>query len=690
MPVKTWVGRFAIVQGQAQEEGPGLRSFPRQRPDEPEEDELYVLAEPASPGGEEYCSQLVDAVGRLYRQDTLSLTGAMLRALQGAHRQLYDWNQRSLPEQRVGAGVSCLAVRGRTAYLAQIGPAVAYHVGDGRFERIAPAEGALEPLGIAPQAQPTLSRYELSPGDLLVLASARTEELVDEGTLRSMLLQGADRALTELFRLARGEQSFSLVLLACVVEPEGAPERSPRGATAEAAIDVATESPEPPPLESTGAWPGQEAWPAPPEPAAPREPSGPPSATLAVTPPAGLSQPPVRLKGQDAAVRYPPSTGLRAALPRVPPLFVIGVLLLVIVGAAAWCVIPPALQESRESRFATLLSEAQAALDEAQALGGPAQRREALQEAQAKLEEAALIRADDPEVQELRTQVDQALNELNAVFVLPSLELVVDVGAQVAGAGSLDELTIGGGGAYFLDREQGQVIGVTLVAPNPTPIVLLKAGDLVGTEVIGRPQHIVWAEQLGALLVLDDARRLIAATPGQAPRLLTVRDAQAWGSADDIAFADGNLYVLDKANDQVWRYLPTESGFDSEREPLLTAVDLEQVVEIATGESIYFLQDDGVILRLEQDAVRALSQAGIDRVLVSPAALISLPSSGRIFVADRGNKRLVVYATGGEFRRQVVHPTITDLRAIAIDEPGGLLYVQVGGALLRSDLRAIP
>jgi hypothetical protein len=73
------------------------------------------------------------AVGRMYQQDTLSITGAVLRALQAEHRQLHDWNDRTLREQRVGASVTCLAVRARTAYLAQLGPAIAYHVGDGRF-----------------------------------------------------------------------------------------------------------------------------------------------------------------------------------------------------------------------------------------------------------------------------------------------------------------------------------------------------------------------------------------------------------------------------------------------------------------------------------------------------------------------------------------------------------------------------
>jgi serine/threonine protein phosphatase PrpC len=674
MPVKTWVGRFAIVEGQPQEEGPFLRSFPRQRPDE-EEDELYVLAEPASPASKEHCGQLVDAIGRMYRQDTLSMTGAVLRALKAAHQQLRDWNERSLPEHRVGAGVSCLAVRSRTAYLAQVGPSVAYHVGDGRFHRIVPEDSAVEPLGRSEQTQPIFSPYQLSPGDLLLIASPRIDELVDEEALRSILMGNADEALVELFRLARDQQEFSLVLLACVVEPEteGAP-AEPAAPPGEQPAVVG-----PPPLEA--------------EPAPAEAPYGAAVADEEPTvaaPPTGLSQPKLRLKGAEAEIRYPRTTGLRATLPRVPPLAIVAVLVVAAVGLLAWCVIPSALQESREDQFAALVDEARVALDLLPE--DPGERRESLRAADAALLEAEGLRADEPEVTELRAQVEAALAELNAVLELPELDLIVDVSERVPGAVSPKDLALGGGGAYFLDREQQRVIAISLLGPNPEPFVLFEAGELVGTEIAGSPQHIAWAEELESVLILDDARRLIALTPpGQPRRLLTVRDSQAWGSADGIAYADGILYVLDGAGDQIWRYLPSESGFDSEREPLLASFDLEQVVELAIGDALYLVMGDDTIWRFQGRVVQPLTPAGIDRALASPASLVPLPASGRLLVADRGNKRIVVFSPDGTFRQQLVSPTITaDLRAIAIDEPGGLLYILVGGALYRTQLPSPP
>ena len=659
MPVKTWVGRFAITDGQPQEEGPYLRSFPRQRPDEGE-DELYVLVEPASSGSEEHCVQLVDAIGRAYQQDTLSVTGAVLRALRAAHKQLRDWNERSLPEHRVAAGVSCLAVQGRTAFLAQIGPSVAYHVGDGRFQRIVPEESADEPLGQTEAAQPTFSRYQLSPGDLLLLAPSRIDELLDEETLRSILLRGADAALKELFRLVRDQQEFSLVLLACVVEPE---------------IEAAPAEPDTPAVEANGS--AEEATPAPAEDAPP-----PLEPAVAGTPPAGLSQSKVRLKGAEAGIRYPRTTGLRTSLPRIPRLMLAALLALALAGLLAWYLLPGALQESRDDQFETRVEEAGAGLEAALATDDPAARRAALEAADRSLAEAEMLRSGDPTVAELRERLDTALADLNAIITLDDPVLLVDLSERVSGAVSLGELELGGGGAYLLDREQGRVIAVTLGAPEPSPVVILEPGSLVGTETIGWPQHIAWADTLGALLVLDDTRRLISITPGEAPRLLSLRDAQAWGSADGIVYADESLYVLDRAGDQVWRYLPTESGFDSERDPILGGIDLEMAVEMAVADALYVVLDNGTIIRSQFGLAETLLQGGIDQPLVSPASPSPLPASGRLLVADRGGKRIVVFTLTGDFLQQWVSPTpFSDLRAIAVDAATGRLYILESGAL---------
>ena len=676
MPIKTWVGRFAIVQGQAQEESALLRSFPRQRPDE-EEDELYVLVQPASERSIEYAGQLVDAIGRMYRQDTLSITGAVLRALKAAQQQLLDWNERNLKEHRVGAGVSCMAVRGHSAYLAQIGPAVAYHVGGGRYRRIVPEGPAVEPLGHAEGAEPVFSRYELSPGDLLLIASPNIEKLLSEEELRAILLRGGDDALVELFRIASDVQDFSLVLLACVVEPDEAAGEAPAEPVAESA-PATTVTPPGEPAPATASEPATPAVAA-------------PAAAGAPPPPPDLAQPNVRIKGPEADIRYRRSTGLAAGLPRVPLQAVIALVVLAAVVVLAWFVVPSWLQDSRDDRFADLVSSARTSLESALATDDPAQRRAGLDAAAAALADAGLQQPDTAEVAALRVQVDVEKAKLDAVLLLPELELIIDISERISGPVSAKDLALGGGGAYFLDREQSRVIAISLLGAEPEPFVLLEEGrDLVGGEIVGAPQHIAWAEELGSLLIMDASRRLIAVVPTEAGRLLPVRDADAWGSADGIDYRDGSLYVLDRAGDQVWLYLPSDSGFDSERVTLLDAFDLDQVVELAVGDVLYLVMADDTIVRFPGSVARPFTQAGIDLFLSSPASLVAVPTAGMLLVADRGNARIAVFSPDGTFLQQLVSPSFTDLRALAVDEPNGLLYILSGGRLYRTPLPPLP
>ncbi len=705
MPVKVWVGRFAIVDGQPQEEGPLLRSFPRQRPDE-DEDELYVLVEPVAEGNKEYYAQLVDAIGRMYQQDTLSITGAVLRAMQASHRQLRDWNDRTLREQRVAAGATCLAVRSRTAYLAQLGPSVAYHVGDGHFQRIAPEPSAAEPLGLAEYAEPTFNRFELSPGDLLLVASTSVGRVVDEDTIRGVLLRGGDDALVELFRIARDQPEFSLVLLACVVEPDDEPhvieaspfeveegppllEVLPEPVVAPAAEAVAEalelpryQAPGPPPLVE-------------PPPAAISDATRAPASitaedALALAPPPGFTQPKIRIKSAESGIDYRHSTGLSAMLPRISPIAVAIALILIITGLLAWQIIPRALQDSKEERFHSRVQKAESSLTAALATTDTAKKRDLLQIAQSALQDAESYRPGDQQVRDLNGRVEAALNALNAVLVLPDLEQVVDISGRVAGPVSSKDLALGGGGAYFLDRDQGRVIAVSLLVPSPGPFVLYQEGELVGTEITSKARSIAWAEQLGSLLIMDDKRRLIGAAPPSPGQDVAVRDADVWGSEDGIGHLDGSLYVLDRNGDQVWRYPASQDGFGSEREGLLPTFDLDKVVEMAVGDPLYLLFGDGSIVRFAGGVAQPFSQAGIDRPMSSPGSIIPLPNLGMVLVADRGNSRIVVFSPDGAFKQQLVSPKFTDLRAIAVDEQAQLLYILNGSALYRTPLPALP
>ncbi len=755
MSIRTWVGRFSIVEGQVREEGPWLGAFQGRLPEGDSRD-LYVLAEPAQPGGEEFCDQLVEVVGRLFQKENLSQTGALLRTLRAAHDNLRDWNRKSLPEHQVAVGAACLLLSDRTAYLAQAGPSLAYFYRDGHLEVITPqGEGAQAPLGLAEEFQPDITRFDLEPGDLLLVASTRLASVADEAAVAGALASGLDDALPEVFLLTRDLLNFSALLAACFVEadelaeePGAVPEHLAVDPLAEGIADAerkngdaavptplvqpdsaADDEPLPPPtgrggarqtrlfLSSNQSGASSVAVMDPPH-AGPRRlgPTAGPalqpgSARIASTgaweelspedgngydmlvprvdlPLAGMERPVVRLRGASARPRQR-YTRTTTTLPRifpVPSLAILAALAVLVVGLVAWFAVPRSVQESREERFASLVTEARAELRGAPDAADVVERRGLITGAIASLEEAASIYPDDGQVHALRTQAQAALAELDAVVDLGEMSLVADLSAQLAGELSMEQLVVGDSRAFLLDASGGRVVELPLQEGSSANVVI-QEGAFAGALEISSPLDVFWSQnegETGRLLVLDDQRRLFSVTEdGVAP--LVVRDAQEWGSLDGAATFDGSLYILDAASNQVWRYPPTNVGFDSERTGLLGEADLSGATALAIDDGLYVLFEPGGIRRFVSGVEQPFAMAGIDRGLLAPASLTG-DGEGGLLVVDRGNKRLVSLSPDGRFQAQFVSRSFTDLRAAAVDPTTGLLYVLVGDSLYVTEM----
>ena len=696
MAIRTWVGRFCVADGRVEEEGPWLGSLIRQRPDE-DADELYVLIEPASPGRAEFTSQLVDVIAQLYNKDPLSLTGALTRSLRAAHDHLREWNRRSLPEHQVGAGASCLAMRGADAYLAQVGPSLAYIRGAaGDVRRVQADDLDFEhALGVADEFESKLTRIKLEPGDLVLVASTQLEDVAPRDHIERILARGSDDALPEFYLLCRDRPDTALVLLSCFEEQaeqppdfltrDGAGAQSNGTAGLEAPPDAVSmarvEAPVgdvPEAAEASLAAGAADVW------ALPKRPIHEQVREIsdATAPPPTTG---VRLRGDGATPRYKRTTGpIQIPQLQIPKLAVFAALALAVVGLLAYLYIPGSLKEGREADFTSAVAAAREANARAQATGDPGLKRQLLGDARTKLATAEKIHKDSADVASLTADVTSALAVLDAVYEVKDFKTVADLAQLVTGSLSVTRAVVGGDQAYVLDAKGKRVLRVPLDGSS-APETILQDGQPGGFVTAARPAQIAWSEQTQSLLMIDDKRQAFAYFPASNGTLpLTIRAADGIGSFDAVAGSGGNLYVLDLKSNQVWRYLPGQGGFDSERTALLDQADLRNATELAVGQDVYVLDTRQGIRRFVGKAEAAFPIAGIDTPLVSPASISVLPGSNRIGVADRGNKRIIVVSAEGAFLRQIVSPSFTDLRAVSVDEGKGLLYVLNGDTLLQA------
>lgn len=665
MAVRTWVGHFGISLGQAQEMGPFQGVFTRVRPGD-EQVDLYILVHPALPASEEFCGQIVAVIGRLFERQSLSLTGDLLKAIGAAHDNLREWNRKSLREHQVGAGITCLVLRENLAYLAQAGPSLAFYKSSDDFRRLAPEDPeASAVVGLADTLRPHMTRFELAPGDLLLFTSPTLSDIADDGAIEELFAAGGEQILSELYLLTRDQEDFSAFLLVCFEEPETEPaalvdqtepepeeareEEPDRAYTAGTAALQTADAPEEE-EETPEGWatfsresPGPSTFSAPPRTAVP-------------------------------AIDY----GSLAKPRRVPiGKWLAGVLALALIAvAAAWCLAPGG---SGGENDASLLARAQESYAAALAASSLEEKRALLKEAEAILAGAESGDLQSAELQDLRLNVAAALAEIDSVYEINDAKLLADLGETGA---DVRALAAGGDALYALDAKSGRVLRLPLSGETAEAGVILTEGDFVGVVRAARPAFMSWCPDAagGQLLVLDSERHLFSFAAEGASQPLQLRDSGNLATVQGLACDAGALYILDGDAGRVWRYLPTEGGFDSEPTVAAAGEHFEDAIDIAvSGGDVYLLTRQGSIRRFsdgEEERFVTDSPAG---QLRSPASLVATGQG--LLVVDAGNRRIVLLASDGRFERQFTSAHLREPRAAAVDEVGGRLYVLDGKAV---------
>lgn len=658
----TWVGRYAIVGGQVQEHGPWLVDRQRQR--EEEVLRLLVLTEPSDIRSADFCKEVAEAVAALFARESLSITGGLLRALRQAHGNLSEWNRRSLREHRVSIGVTCVAIRDGEATIAQVGPGVAYLAGPDRIERLS-TEGtpAVQALGGDAAIEPMFTATPLAGHEILLLSSA-AEPAIGRDVIEESLVVGPERALGELFRRTRGVRDMTAVLVADLdideaqeAEPldHGVDGRAASGAAGMSARD-----------DDWGGGPG-------PVVSRPDVDSG--------TPVERRRTPQRRAGSRLPSLRRPRTVGRSgrgggAAVPWRLAGLVTG--LAAVIALLAWALLPRLLDQDRAAELDRALAAATQQISAADSAAGPNERRQALQQALVEVEKARAISAQDTRVAAIEKSARERLDLLDAITNVEQLTPVLTFAGTLTAPLNPEQLVVGGRGVWLMESGRGRVFRVDPQTQN-SAIEVYRAGESYSRTTARDPVAIAWDGAKNRLLVLDAGRTLfsIADEASARPVVIGLRGAADLKSTVAMTAYLGNLYILDSAGGEVWRYLPAGDGFDSERTGALGGAEIAQASELAVDGDIFLL--DGVRLRhFRQGRELATLLQGIDKPPQAPIALSEDLLRGVLYVADRGNRRIVAGDRELAFQRQYRHADFGDLRGVGVSSDGARVYILTG------------
>ncbi|MDO8514962.1 MAG: hypothetical protein Q7S14_00545 [bacterium] len=185
------------------------------------------------------------------------------------------------------------------------------------------------------------------------------------------------------------------------------------------------------------------------------------------------------------------------------------------------------------------------------------------------------------------------------------------------------------------------------------------SGTLLSLDVKSKSTQVVAADEKfksGKFLSVYTGKMYIFTNNGvfNDKKVLVIKPDPKWQEIIAMESFGGNIYLLDKKSNQIWKHISTESGF-TDAKPYLNAdtkADFSKAVAMGIDGSVYVLQSSGELLKFTQGRPEVLNLTGADKPIIFGGGLAVSDSLKNIYLYDSQNNRVVVFGPDGLYLSQ--------------------------------------
>lgn len=318
-----------------------------------------------------------------------------------------------------------------------------------------------------------------------------------------------------------------------------------------------------------------------------------------------------------------------------------------------------------------------------------------LQDVEENLAEAAAIRPNAEEVQALEARYNAILERVAKVQRIAATQI-----ASLSAEAQPGDIVLQDGTLYVLDRASGNVYTVDPANPPSTPL------DQSGAPLMGPgkpadgPIYFITRMPPGGTRSAPAVVGLTETGVVEYSEQNGVRALQFTPVSGSIVAIDhyaGNLYLLDRANTQIWKYEPDVGGeYSSQPEGWIeasTRENLANLIEFAIDGDIYVIDDDGTVVKMSVGERQPFTlEAPLPALSTAVALFTDEPARDEpleyLYVAEP--ERLLVYDKSGALIVQYRAPTDQewgDIVDVVADEADGTIYLLTTQSVLRLPLQ---
>jgi len=354
--------------------------------------------------------------------------------------------------------------------------------------------------------------------------------------------------------------------------------------------------------------------------------------------------------------------------------FSVGVILLIILIISIGFGIRQKGINDLKKKYQGILQIAQSQVDEAIALASvsPDRSRELFLDSEKKLKEIQDLKVTDPKVADLQKKIEESkgaiLGEYEAV---PTLFLDLSL---LSSGFTGDTVSATGGNVYILDKLGKRVVSVAVDSK--------KSKVVAGPSVIDNVTDLAAYQDTVYILSADGIYQVgIGKTK--------VIDTTWAGDALISAFA-GNMYVLDKSGNAIYRYTGQVGETFGPQQKWLSAsttANFSGVTGWGMDGAIYVLFPNAKVLKYSLGSPQNFSISGVLPEIGNVDAIYADPDNQYIYLLDKAGKRVVVIDKKGNYKAQYTNDQVAGAKSLVVSEAQKEIILLTGDKLLSIEIK---
>lgn len=303
--------------------------------------------------------------------------------------------------------------------------------------------------------------------------------------------------------------------------------------------------------------------------------------------------------------------------------------------------------------------------------------KEYLATAEQSLQKAQSIEKENTQVQELNMQFEQAQKSILKTAEITDWQTFLSLDLIRPGF-SAKRMSFSVKKLLLLDESQKSLSLVDIETKNNQLLAgQTQLGDAQVASLNG-DYAFVFSQDKGLLRIETIRRQITTVAPLD----------KEWGRITDVFGFSSNVYLLDAGQNQIWKYVPTQSSYSEKQIYLKDNQGLEfaDSKQLFIDFSVWVLKENAGLFRFTAGTKDFYSIGGLDEPLEQIERIYAPEEEDKVFLLDNKNKRLVLTKKNGEYISQYTSERFATATDLVYDEETKILYLLEGGKIYQTTL----